>query len=144
MEAKGLQIGDWLNLSDVRGEIIPCKVVELHTDELFEIQPNDTACDIVGYDMVTPIPLTAAILEKNGFKRGEIIPSKFYRNIDNEQIMFCPYSWCYDIEYVRWNDSNVADVTHRLNLQQPMKCVHELQHALRLCGLTELADNFKV
>ena len=26
----------------------------------------------------------------------------------------------------------------------PLQYVHELQHALRLCGLNEIADNFKI
>ena len=30
------------------------------------------------------------------------------------------------------------------NISCPIKYVHELQHALRLCGLSELAENLKV
>ena len=93
---------------------------------------------------IAPMPLTEEILEKNGFQRGTIVPSKFYRNIDNEQIMLCLYDFCYELEYVHWNESNDADITHHLDVQQPMRFVHELQHALRLCGLHDLADDFKV
>lgn len=101
---------------------------------------NDYSMDI----QVKPIPLTPEILEKNGFERGVVIPSKFYRNIDNEQLMFCSYGSCYGLGYVHWNESNDADIMHRLEVQQPIMYIHQMQHALRLFGLDELADNFKV
>ena len=101
---------------------------------------NDYSRDI----QVKPIPLTPEILEKNGFERSVMIPSKFYRNIDNEQLMFCSYGSCYGLGYVHWNESNDADIMHRLEVQQPIMYIHQMQHALRLFGLDELADNFKV
>jgi len=114
MKATEIQIGDWLNLSEIDGEVIPCKVVELHTDELIVRQPLDTACDIVGYDMIFPIPLTAEILEKNGLDK---VPElSMVINRDTMPMYHSPM----------------------------LHYVHELQQALRLCGLNELADNFKV
>lgn len=125
MNTKEPMIGDWVNLSDVDEEIIPCRVVELHTDELLIIQPKDKACDIVGYDMVRPIPLTAEILEKNGW---------WYDIEDmwqHDEVNFCIEKWngrfqCYDINQIK------------------LYSVHQLQHALRLCGLNKLADGLKV
>lgn len=101
---------------------------------------NDYSRDI----QVKPIPLTPEILEKNGFERGVVIPSKFYRNIDNERLIFCPHSSCYDLGYVHWNESNDVDIMHRLEVQQPIMYIHQMQHALRLFGLDQVADNFKV
>ena len=103
-----------------------------------------TANDYYRDIQVKPIPLTPEILEKNGFERGVITPSKFYRNIDNEQLMFCSYGSCYGLGYVHWNESNDADIMHRLEVQQPIMYIHQMQHALRLFGLDQLADNFKV
>ena len=93
---------------------------------------------------IEPIPLTAEILEKNGFERSVVIPSNFYRNIDNERLIFSPHSSCYGLGYVHWDESNDADIMHRLEVQQPIMYIHQMQHALRLFGLDELADNFKV
>ena len=93
-----------------------------------------------------PIPLTPEILEKNGFydrntqwyyKRFwsngcfDIAISLVYREIEVSKVCGAGTD-CEEVEY----GSSIAfgnDI-----------CVHTLQHALRLCGLNELADNFKV
>lgn len=67
------------------------------------------------YDWVKPIPLTAKILGKNP-------------NI--EELGY----WDYEVNVFR------LFATPILNLWY----IHQLQHALRLCGLNELADNFKM
>ena len=132
MKATELMIGDWVMVK-VLSQIPNTYVLHTWT-------ANDYSMDI----QVKPIPLTPEILEKNGFERGVVIPSKFYRNIDNERLIFCPHSSCYDLGYVHWNESNDADIMHRLEVQQPIMYIHQMQHALRLFGLDELADNFKV
>ena len=72
-----------------------------------------------------PIPLTAEILEKN---RWRFNLEDMWRN---EDVDFSIEKWdgkfqCYDINQIK------------------LDSVHQLQHALRLCRLDELADNFKV
>ena len=132
MKATDLMIGDKVMVK-VLSQIPNTYVLHTWT-------ANDYSRDI----QVKPIPLTPEILEKNGFERSVIIPSKFYRNIDNERLIFCPHSSCYDLGYVHWNESNDVDIMHRLEVQQPIMYIHQMQHALRLFGLKELADNFKV
>ena len=132
MKATDLMIGDKVMVK-VLSQIPNTYVLHTWT-------ANDYSMDI----QVKPIPLTPEILEKNGFERGVVIPSKFYRNIDNERLIFCPHSSCYDLGYVHWNESNDVDIMHRLEVQQPIMYIHQMQHALRLFGLDQLADNFKV
>lgn len=67
------------------------------------------------YGLGEPIPLTAKILGKNP-------------NI--EELGY----WDYEVNVFR------LFATPILNLWY----IHQLQHALRLCGLNELADNFKI
>lgn len=75
-------------------------------------------------DELNPIPLTPEILEKNGFvKHDKIHP--YYLDYYHERDGFTIFNSS------AWHG-------HILN------SVHELQHALRLCGLNDLADNFKV
>ena len=82
---------------------------------------NDYSRDI----QVNPIPLTPEILEKNGW---------WYDSDDmwqHEEVGFYIEKWngrfqCYDINDIK------------------LDSVHQLQQTLRLCGLNELADNFKV
>lgn len=94
---------------------------------------NDYSRDI----QVKPIPLTPEILEKNGFVlRGKTYILK-WRGAD-----------------IHWRKTDgYASITAPNNLKLEGWCsisngyfcyVHILQHALRLCGLDELADNFKV
>ena len=76
-------------------------------------------------DQPHPIILTPEILEKNGW---------WYDSDDmwqHEEVGFYIEKWngrfqCYDINDIK------------------LDSVHQLQHTLRLCGLDELADNFKV
>ena len=132
MKATELMIGD---------KVMVTVISQIHgTYVLHTWTANDYSRDI----QVKPIPLTPEILEKNGFERGVVIPSNFYRNIDNERLIFSPHSSCYGLGYVHWNESNDADIMHRLEVQQPIMYIHQMQHALRLFGLDELADNFKV
>lgn len=72
-----------------------------------------------------PIPLTPEILEKNGFEKKGI------KLIAREGVYYIDVVDC-GTEF-KVIDENII-----------IHFVHELQHALRLCGLDELADNFKV
>lgn len=97
-------------------------------------------------DKIEGIPITPEILVKNGFydrntqwyyKRFgsyvcfDIAISLIYREIEVSKVCGAGTD-CEEVEYgssiVFGNDIYV----------------HELQHVLRLCGLNELADNFKV
>ena len=113
METKELMIGDKVMVKVLSQ--IPNTYV-LHTW---------TANDYSRSLQVKPIPLTAKILEKNGW----------WFNVEdmwlNEDVDFDIEKWngkfqCYDINQIK------------------LDSVHQLQQILRLCGLNDLADNFKV
>ena len=95
-------------------------------------------------DCIHPIPLTAEIAEKNGFvvtKRGST--NKLMVNHNNGyviEVFFFPTNLVFNIEHNYFlGDEYVMDRVHKCG-----HYFHELQHALRLCGLKELADNLKV
>ena len=75
-----------------------------------------------------PIPLTPEILEKNGWKETEY----WHEYEDGNTI-------------IQYSLSNIWGIINGIEIEH-FKCeyVHQLQHLLRLCGLNELADNFKV
>ena len=75
-----------------------------------------------------PIPLTTEILEKNGWERNGIFMEK---RIDENT-------------HLRWTDICGSVLSQGNYYMCDCKYVHTLQHALRLCGLDELANNFKV
>ena len=80
------------------------------------------------YDWVKPIPLTYEILKKNGWKDAEF--------------------WCEYQDGKTTIQCCLPDMRGRINgiEIEHFQCeyVHQYQHLLRLCGLNELADNFKV
>ena len=125
MKCKELMINDWV--SDKYGYLMQITVigdgyVSFEDDEGNLCQLDDKC------NQPEPIPLTYEILKKNGWKDAEF--------------------WC---EYQEGNNSIQAclpDMRGRINgiEIEHFKCeyVHQYQHLLRLCGLDELADNFKI
>lgn len=105
METTELMIGDWVK----------------HLNNPRRIKG---AVDLTFAKDFEPIPLTAEILEKNGFvKHDKIHP--YYMDYYHEKDGFTIFNSS------TWH-GHILD------------SVHEIQHALRLCGLKGLADNFKV
>ena len=128
MKANELMIGDKVMVK-VLSQIPNTYVLHTWT-------ANDYSRDI----QVKPIPLTAEILEKDGWERD--IDKEWKYN--NSRIL--PH-YCY-----QWEKQNVKiemyagleGFTISLIIGRRFYAVHELQHVLRLCGLDELADNFKI
>ena len=128
MKEKDLMIGDKVMVK-VLSQIPNTYVLHTWT-------ANDYSRDI----QVKPIPLTAEILEKDGWER----------DIDKE--------WEYNNSHIlphyryQWEKQNVKiemyagleGFTISLIIGRRFYAVHELQHVLRLYGLDELADNFKI
>lgn len=82
-----------------------------------------------------PIPLTEEILKVNGFEYKVSVRGYVYDESDED---YSKYDFVIrhfrDLYFIPVLYSRVIDV----------HSVHELQHALRLCGFGELADNFKI
>lgn len=140
MKAKELMIGDWVRIDE------PDKYAGAtgQIQSLMYHQEDDAAYFNVfiqgkfGYvsrdvcsDDIRPIPLTTEILEKNGFGnigddtyQLEEKPYWFWVDFFNHQ-----YGCEYDTSTYEYEDDE-----HRLKLYG-IPSVHELQHALRLCGI---------
>ena len=143
MKVTDLMIGDLVCLKDDIKCELPLKIDGVLT--------NDISLEGEGFlggaeGLIRPIPITPEMLVKNGFydrntqwyyKRFgsyvcfDIAISLVYREIEVSKV--CGAGT--DCEEEEYGSSIVFDNDI---------CVHELQHALRLCGLDELADNFKV
>lgn len=135
MRAKELMLND-LVLFDNR----VCKIVATNAYrdcvELIDISDKD---EVIGKyaKHISPIPLTAEILKKNGF----ILKGKTY--IEQADVFFKKGIEFYmEIMFIKNNKACVS--INSKNYIYNIEYVHELQHVLRLCGLTKLAANLKV
>ena len=135
MKANELMIGDWV------GRVFDDKRIDYRQVDWIrtgEIGMRYQKVWAIG--CIEPIPLTAEILEKDGWERD--IDKEWEYN--NSHIL--PH-YCY-----QWEKRNVKiemyagleGFTISLIIGRRFYAVHELQHVLRLYGLDELADNFKV
>ena len=124
MKLTDLAILDWVLINNTPHKIQAIDSIDaeiLADDDLYYV--GEDRCH--SEDKIEPIPLTIEILEKNGW---------WYEIEDiwlHDKVSFCIEKWngkfqCYDISQIK------------------LDSVHQLQQILRLCGLNELADNFKV
>lgn len=127
MLCKELQFGDWC--CDLHG--FPMQITNVGDDyayATFEGNEGDPWEFDDKDDQPQPIPLTSEILEKNGWKETQY----WHEYQDGRSTIQC----C------------LPDMQGMINgvFIEHFKCeyVHQYQHLLRLCGLNELADNFKV
>lgn len=111
MKTNELMIGDWVMLTDPINNGEKVQVKEIHGDGYITVDGAITK-------MFEPIPLTAEILEKNGFNEtfwgGEWTNNKV-------DFILIEHS-----DGFRVIDTNIV-----------LSGVHQLQHALRLCGINK-------
>ena len=92
--------------------------------------------DLYEYDEIEPIPLTSEILEKNGFLTNKhVYPYPYYEYINEKDKLKIGFAFpqgnrtSYKEPWV-YIDSERVFIEHL-----PCVFVHELQNALRLCGI---------
>lgn len=135
MKVTDLMIGDLIFINNTPHKIQAIDSIDAEMqadDELYYIGEDRYHSE----DKVEGVPLTPEILEKNGFvfdcdfwtianpRYNNVRMVTYYSIGDDVADAFLGH-WAFDENYA-------------------IDYVHELQHALRLCGLNELADNFKI
>lgn len=141
MKANELMIGDWVYRPTHTQKIRVKNILEVGGYFQQEIcgSQGDMYIEMVN---IEPIPLTEEILKANGFKLDSDGYNWYHPTYSPEQVY---------VHVALRKNGNVRRVEvkkqrahfYRDTLPYAFP-VHELQHALRLCGLDELADNFKV
>ena len=114
MKATELMVCDWV----LDGKK-PAQITGIMCDDLFET----TLSPSVGGECVYPIPLTPEILEKNGFNLSR----------DKSGIGILDTYWL-GAEFGGFRIINLETDYYQFGLAK-IKYVHQLQHALRLCGI---------
>lgn len=148
MDTKQLMIGDIVEYRNVNEQTQLCKVRSVSN-----LDGGTIYCEFEDgiYDVhqstIHPIPLTEEILKKNGFEACDkaiwhieygirCSYSKMFgddivmHSIDVEEIEEGGY-FCFGIDRCLWQGVTI-------------NYIHEVQHALRLTGLSDMADNFKI
>lgn len=141
-----LQIGDY-----VACEVNPeryCKVAGLLIDEYWKDQTlyiQNLVTDIVlekDIESIVGIELTKDILKKNNWVND------LYSILPIDKNKYLQYYWYENRLRCIWNGvdeyENHSEVTDIIFQCGNIKYVHELQHALKLCGLNDLVKNFKI
>lgn len=135
-------IGDWVHIPmlDDATENYVCysQVRQLHDCDL-----DCYAFKELKYEEVKPVPLTAEILEKNGFTHCLTAPCGYYHApvYDMFDILFHISEDTYEDT---WHTEVFTDHNDNNFVLYNLCYVHELQHCLRLCGLNGLADKLEM
>lgn len=137
MEAKDLMIGDW-----VYWDGNPYRISEI--SEVIEGEPSVCfMCHNFMADLVEikPMPITAELLEHNGFELREGCTSAWDWHKGETSVHIsgshtCPIGQTLTI-YVPGCDACAAFSSHRAISDLKIRGVHELQHALRLCRINK-------
>lgn len=112
MKATDLMIGDWVKMPS----------------GLPEIRQIKYPSEIDDADFYEPIPLTEEILEQNGFVRHD----KHEYSVTGSNYNYLKVR-CYADTY--FEIGNAFDEEGELQAFADIQYVHELQHALKLCGI---------
>jgi len=136
MKARDFMIGDWMQ----DGNGFPMRIVTVGEGWAYadfegnEADPWEYRDRDFADGTANPVELTAAMLEASGFERG-VHTAEWVRDADAD----CPTMIAVDA----CGTASVYKEGFRY-CNGRARYVHELQHVLRLAGLNEIADNFKL
>ena len=109
MKVNELMIGDWVLYNETHQQILEISGID---DEVYlEID------ELVHQSEIQPIPLTTEILEKNGFVKES-------RENHGNNLQYCILT-----------DGLWIDISGENFFEGKLEYVHQLQHALKLCGI---------
>lgn len=127
MKANEVMLGDWVMLTDPIHNGEKVQVKEIHSDDYITVDGGIVP-------MFEPIPLTAEILEKNGFVKGNEVSDYPPFDIDEEGNMYYSYKGEHKF-WGWWQPNNIYFIPANAMGNLDIEFVHELQHALRLAGI---------
>ena len=135
MKCKELMVGDWV--ADANG--LPTRIINVgegfaHVkSDPWEFDDKD--------EQPQPIEITYELLDSNGWVRENYYSVKHNHNVDYYVIEYGIYN-------LLWDNGTLSifrnDNSYNYDIVIPVKYVHQLQQVLRLAGMTELANNFKI
>lgn len=123
MRAENLMIGDWV-------------IVTNSPKPQKQVKPSWYSYHWTWWiNFLEPIPITKDILVNNGFTQVKNEKNEYHKHLEDGYISV----------YIKKENAYIHYHNHEcdsLNIKR--RYVHEFQHALRLCGLGKLANDFKI
>ena len=119
------------------------QIISIYGESVLVCNENNCKQWKIGIQDIEPIPLTANLLEKNGFKRHNRYR---YLHIDNYCKVCVSIAPRVEIDGMDLGEPpiNVSIEGALFDINMTISAIHELQRALRCCGLWDLANNFKI
>ena len=141
IRCRDLMVGDWC--CDRHG--FPMRITNVGDDyayATFEGNEGDPWEFDDKDDQPCAIEITPEILKNNGWKEQEYtaLPSEHFY-VKNESGKH--FLWSYGMLSLRFISDEI-NYRRCPDMEIPVKYVHQLQQVLRIAGLTDMANNFKV
>ena len=153
MKPTDLMCGDWVLINGTLHKIQAIDSVdeEIFTDdELYFV--GEDRCH--SEDKIEGVSITPEILEKNGFDPESFLTAEWGRKVYFKEFPGCVVEPADSGKYIfgttkywskTYSDGSPIDWgTMYESRIYNLRYVHTLQHALRLVGLSDIADNFKI
>lgn len=138
LKISDLSVGDWVRYRDREWEV--CSIYQF-TEEVGLFRKDSQICESI--EDIESIPITAEILEKNGFTRssGEF-PIYEYTTLLGKMLRKTTVSLNHPYSYIvcRIEDTSKElreydRITVNSSVERTPIHIHDLQHALRLAGV---------
>ena len=143
MRAKELMIGDWVECVDsTHKKKVYAQIDAIEEGQTCILVKLDNCNWFLDISFIKPIPLTPEILEKNGF-----VP-KFSDNCLTEYLIYKDIVDGLHKMYIKIFYFRTKEEEHKLECFDCatggchiwIKYIHQLQHALRLCGIEKTIE----
>ena len=132
MKANELMIDDWVYNKNIDK---PMQVYPMMISQMFRQRPDATTED---YN-IFPISLTPEILEKNGFERHDHYQYIYTDNFCKVCVSFAPRIEIDDMDLGE-PPIHVSKEGALFDIKMCISSIHQLQHALRLCGIEKTIE----
>lgn len=135
MKAQDLMIGDWVRMKE--SPDLKFQMEDVSGTGMFKRWSQDGEIMIpFSYSEIEPIPLTREILEKNGFEKLDF---SHYHIKGRTLVLDADGKWEGELVWhwvVTEMDTNSKGQNYVIDYYvATIQYVHQLQHALRLCGI---------
>lgn len=125
-----LSVGDWVRDTFDEQNV---RVLAIHGEtEWVKVEISRDSIGTCCVRHFSPIPITAEILEKNGWRKGQRGEFYHYLRLDKTSTLYVHAStngWRVEITY------DAAGILRTTHLMPDVVSIHQLQHALRLAGV---------